>query len=76
MRRTDNGGIATLTNLHKGVGMGVAWVLLVDTLAGSILLLSISGVLLWSLTHRRRFAGLAIVGTCLAAIVGFAWQAL
>ena len=54
LKRTDNNVFATLTNLHKGVGMGTAWVLLVDTLAGSIILLSLSGVTLWMLTHRRR----------------------
>ena len=64
--RTDNNVFATLANLHKGTGMGAAWVLLVDTLAGSIVLLSLSGVLLWALTSRRRTVGLAIVAASLA----------
>jgi hypothetical protein len=54
VQRTDNGVIATLVNLHKGVGMTVPWILLVDTLAGSLIFLSISGVLLWWQTHRRK----------------------
>jgi len=69
---TQNGFVATLTNLHKGVGMPVAWILLVDTLAGSMIFLSISGVLLWMLTHRRRQVGLAIFGTSLAVTLGLA----
>ena len=72
VRRTDNGVVAALTNLHKGVGMPVAWILLVDTLAGSLILLSLSGLSLWLLTRRKRTLGLAIVGTALAATAGLA----
>jgi hypothetical protein len=67
---TQNGFIATLTNLHKGIGMPVAWILLVDTLAGSMIFLSISGVALWMLTHRRRQVGLAIFGTSVLVTLG------
>lgn len=72
VRRTDNGVVATLTNLHKGIGMPVAWILLVDTLAGSLILLSLSGLALWMLTRRKRRLGLAIFGTALAATAGLA----
>ena len=54
VRTTQNGFIATLTNLHKGTTMPVPWILLIDTLAGSLIFLSISGVILWWETHRRR----------------------
>ena len=76
VRRTDSGLVATLTNLHKGVGMPVAWILLVDTLAGSLVLLSLSGVSLWLLTRRKRAVGLAILGTALAATAGLAFAYL
>ncbi len=76
VRRTDSGLVATLTNLHKGVGMPVAWILLVDTLAGSLILLSLSGVSLWLLTRRKRAVGLAILGTALAATAGLAFAYL
>ena len=72
VRRTDNGVVATLTNLHKGVGMPVAWILLVDTLAGSLILLSLSGLSLWLLTRRKRALGLAILGTAFAVTAGLA----
>jgi hypothetical protein len=62
LKRSDNNFFAILGNLHKGVGMGLAWVLLVDTIAGSIILLSLSGVILWTLTNRRRVVGLGIGG--------------
>ncbi|VTU15099.1 MULTISPECIES: PepSY-associated TM helix domain-containing protein [unclassified Variovorax] len=67
---TSNGFVATLANLHKGVGMPVAWILLVDTLAGSLIFLSVSGVALWMLTHRRRVVGLVIFGTSAALTLG------
>ena len=72
MRRTDSGIVATLTNLHKGVGMPVAWILLVDTLAGSLILLSLSGLALWMLTRRKRVLGLVIFGGALAVTAGLA----
>ncbi len=70
VRRVDNGLIGTLTNLHKGVGMPVGWILLVDTLAGSLILLSVSGLVLWVLTHRRRVIGLTIFAAGLAVTAG------
>lgn len=62
IRQTDNGFLATLNNLHKGVGMTVPWILLVDTLAGCLIFLSISGLWLWVLTTKRRTVGWTIFG--------------
>jgi hypothetical protein len=76
IRRVDNGLIATLTNLHKGVGMPVAWILVVDTLAGSLILLSLSGLTLWAMTHRRRTLGYLIFGAALATTAGVALSQL
>ena len=72
VRTTENGFVATLTNLHKGVGMPVPWILLIDTLAGSLIFLSISGAILWWETHRRRMVGLAIFGVSVAVTVALA----
>ena len=64
VRTTDNGFVATLTNLHKGTAMPVPWILLIDTLAGSLIFLSISGAILWWETHRRRGLGLWRFSAC------------
>jgi hypothetical protein len=72
LKRSDNNVFATLTNLHKGVGMSVGWILLVDTLAGSIILLSLSGIVLWTLTNRRRTVGIAIASVSLLLAGGVA----
>jgi hypothetical protein len=76
VKRGDNNAFATLSNLHKGSGMGVAWILLVDTLAGSIILLSLSGVLLWALQQRRRMVGAAIGGVSLLTLATLLAQAM
>ena len=72
VRTTENGFVATLTNLHKGTAMPVPWILLIDTLAGSLIFLSISGVILWWETNRRRRLGLAIFGVSVAVTVALA----
>lgn len=72
VKRNDTNGFGVLTNLHKGTGMSVAWILLVDTLAGSIILLSLTGVLLWTMTNRKRMVGTAIAATSLALLFGVA----
>jgi uncharacterized protein len=76
VRTTENGFIATLTNLHKGVGMPVPWILLIDSLAGSLIFLSASGAILWWETHRRRLVGVLIFGVSVAVTVAIALSPL
>jgi uncharacterized protein len=76
VRTTDNGLVAALTNLHKGVGMPVPWILLIDSLAGSLIFLSLSGVILWWKTTRRRLVGLAIFGISVAVTAAIAMSPL
>jgi hypothetical protein len=76
LKRSENNVFATLANLHKGVGMSMGWILLVDTLAGSIILLSLSGVALWVLTNRRRTVGIAIASASLLLAGGVALVSL
>ena len=56
IKHGDANLLTTLNNLHKGAGMGVGWVLLVDTLAGALILLSLTGTLLWTRLHGTRLA--------------------
>jgi hypothetical protein len=76
VKRSDTNAFGVLANLHKGTGMGAAWILLVDTLAGSIILLSVTGVLLWALMTRRRMVGAAITATSLTLVLGIVAGAL
>ena len=72
IRRTENGVIATMSNLHKGTGLSVPWILLVDTLGGSMILLSLSGLALWMLTRRVRTLGFVVLGGAVALVAGLA----
>jgi hypothetical protein len=72
VKRNDNNAFSTLSNLHKGTGMGIGWILLVDTLAGSIILLSLTGVLLWALMTKKRMVGTAIASISLLATLALA----
>jgi uncharacterized protein len=76
VRTTQNGFIATLTNLHKGTTMPAPWILLIDTLAGAMIFLSISGTILWWETHRRRLAGIVIFGISVAVTAALAMSPL
>nr|WP_244618443.1 hypothetical protein [Rhodoferax sediminis] len=50
--------------------MSLAWILLIDTLAGSLIFLSLSGVILWVQTSRRRLVGLMIFSSSVALTLG------
>jgi hypothetical protein len=69
VRRTHNSFLTTLNNLHRGVGMSIGWVLLVDTLAGGIILLSLTGMLLWTEINKRRTVAVVLVLGSIAAAV-------
>ena len=73
---TSNGLMATLTNMHKGTGMSVPWILLVDSLAGSLLFLCVSGLILWVQTNRRRLVGSLILLASSGVTLGLAWSRL
>ena len=47
VRNTEQGLLATLLRLHKGVGGSVAWILLTDTFALSMVMLGITGIVMW-----------------------------
>jgi hypothetical protein len=74
VRRIEPGLLATLENLHRGNGVGMGWVLIADTLAGGMILLSITGVLLWTGLNRRRTVGAAIMGVSIITTLVLASQ--
>ena len=59
--------IGMLTRLHMSVGVSAFWVLLADSIAGSFILLSLTGLLLWTQLNTVRTAacmtGLAALAT-------------
>lgn len=51
-----------LVNLHKGTGASVGWVLMADTIAGGMFVLSITGILLWTKMRGSRLVLVSLVG--------------
>ena len=66
VKREALGLLGTIKNLHKGVGLGIAWVLLIDTIAGALVTMSVTGFLLWSRLHGSRLAAGVMAGGALA----------
>jgi uncharacterized protein len=68
--------IGTLMRLHMATGVGVFWVLLSDTIAGGLIVLSVTGLLLWSRLHPVKVSAVAISVTALLSAVWYLWGAL
>lgn len=76
VKRQDVNAWGFLMRMHKGTGMNAGWILLVDSLAGAMLVLSITGVLLWTKMRGSRLALAGLVGTSLGLTVLFTLQSL
>jgi len=61
--------LAVLNRLHKGVGGGVAWILLGDSFALAMIALGISGLILWSRGRSLRQMIFSIVGVALLVLL-------
>lgn len=67
----DATAMGTLMRLHSGNGVSAFWVLLADTLAGGMVLLSVTGLLLWSRLHPMRLSTVALSLGSLVATAGY-----
>jgi uncharacterized protein len=72
LEQVDATPIGTLTRLHTGVGATAFWILLTDTIAGSFILLALTGLLLWTQLHTVRTMA---VMTSASALLGAVWMA-
>ena len=74
MDKQDNNVLGTLTRLHKGYGINVWWVLLIDAFAGALILLSLTGLVLWTKLQTPRLAGVGVAFTLPLLALGW-WLA-
>ena len=65
-----------LKNMHKGSGMNWIWVLFIDTMAGGLIAMAVTGALLWSRLHGPRLAAVGIVTASLVLAVFAAWPGM
>ena len=73
--RFDRNVFAFLNRLHMASGMGVAWILLADSIAGSLIILSLTGILLWTRLHGPRLLAAGLGFGSLTLAVFFVWRA-
>ncbi len=66
MHETRN-ALARLSELHRGDAAGPAWRLVIDIVAGLVLLSAGTGVTLWLLVPKWRVWGVAAIVVCVAA---------
>lgn len=65
-----------IKNLHKGTGLGLVWVLFLDTIAGALVAMSLTGFLLWTRLHGTRLLAGGIAATSLGLAVAGLWPFL
>ena len=75
VRQFDRNVFAFLNRLHMASGMGVAWILLADTIAGSLIILALSGILLWTRLHGPRLLAAGLIFGSLTLAIVFVWRA-
>lgn len=73
VKHNDHALLNVFNNLHRSVGMSLAWVLLMDTVAGGMILLALTGVTLWTQLHRNRTLAVVLVGGSITVAALCAW---
>ncbi|MDE2402559.1 MAG: peptidase [Burkholderiales bacterium] len=69
IKRKDGNAFYFLTRLHMSQGLHPVWILAADTIAGCLIVLSISGTLLWSRLHGPRLLAASLFGIPLTALL-------
>ncbi len=67
--KTEQNFFGVMKNMHKGSGMSWAWILFIDTMAGGLIAMALTGALLWSRLHGPRLAAIGIVVASLVLAV-------
>ena len=73
VRQQANNLLGVVKNLHKGTGLGVFWVLFLDSIAGALVAMSITGFLLWTRLHGTRLLAGGILAASVVVATGAVW---
>lgn len=68
---TERGFFETMNRLHRGNGAQLGWTLLGDAFSGALIVLALSGVLLWSRMDGPRLLAIGLGSAGLLAVVYF-----
>lgn len=69
VHKSQNSPLAVLERLHKGVGGGAAWILLTDSFAVAMVLLGVSGIILWARGRTPVQMASSIVGVAVVVLL-------
>ena len=69
--RTERGFIDTINRPHRGNGAQLGWTLLGDAFSGALIVLALSGVLLWSRMDGSRLLAIGLGGAGLLSALYF-----
>lgn len=73
IEKFDATWIGTLTRLHMATGVDALWVLLLDSFAGSLMVLALTGTLLWTqMRPARLLTGAVLLGAPMLAAIWLA----
>jgi hypothetical protein len=75
-RQAAQNFLGLIKNLHKGSNLGAGWVLFIDTIAGALITMSLTGFLLWSRLHGGRLAAGGILIGSLVLALTVSWDFL
>ncbi|WP_375203930.1 hypothetical protein [Hyphococcus sp.] len=67
VKRSNASLLKGLIDLHKVVGVNKLFILIMDTMAGAMMFMVMSGILLWTRLHGPRLAAVGILGAVAVA---------
>jgi len=76
VRKSESSPLAILSRLHKGVGGGIPWILLTDSFAVAMVLLGISGIILWARGRTVAQMAFSIVGVAVVVLLAISASAI
>lgn len=76
VRQEADNVLGFIKNLHKGSGLGIGWILFLDSIAGALIAMSVTGFLLWTRMHGTRLLAGGIGLGSLALAVATVWPSL
>ncbi len=68
LKRSRHDWLAAFNRLHKSQGGGLAWIVLSDSFALAMVLLGISGIVLWARGRRPRDFAISVLGLVLLVL--------
>jgi uncharacterized protein len=69
VRESEQTPLAIMSRLHKGVGGGVAWILLGDSFALALVALGLSGIYMWARGRSAKQMIVSVLGASLMALL-------